>query len=192
VRAASEVFVSSGVDVSLEEIARHAGIGAATLYRHFATKEDLVRAVLELAFAEQVEPVLAGALDAEGNAGAGLVRVLEAALTMAAVNRNALAAVKRPHRIPLGLAPSFFRRLAKVLAQAQREGAVRADLQAADLPRLVAMVITTMWFDEAGDGWRRYLSLLEDALVPGAASPLPPLGTAAQPDFPPPGRFPHL
>jgi AcrR family transcriptional regulator len=145
VRAASEVFMAAGVDVSLEEIARQAGVGAATLYRHFATKEDLVRAVLEQAFAEQVEPVLQSALHDDGNAGVGLVRVIEAALRMAAANR----------------------------------------------PRLVAMLITTMWFDESGDEWRRYLSLLADALVPGAASPLPPLGAAARSGFPPPGQIPY-
>jgi AcrR family transcriptional regulator len=191
VRAAAEVFSAAGTGASLEEIARRAGVGAATLYRHFATKEDLVRAVLEQAFAEQVEPVLERALDDGGNAGVGLVRVIDAALEMAAANRNALAAVKGPQRIPLDLAPSFFRRLAEVLSRAQREGTVRGDLQAADLPRLVAMLITAMWFDESGEEWRRYLSLLEDALAPGAASPLPPLGAAAGPRFLPAGQVPY-
>ncbi|HEY1704518.1 MAG TPA: helix-turn-helix domain-containing protein [Trebonia sp.] len=182
-RAAGEVFAASGVDVSLEGIARHAGVGAATLYRHFASKDDLVRAVLELAFAEQVEPVLQGALDGDGDAGGDLVRVIEAALQMATANRNALAAVKGPQRIPLDLAPSFFQRLAGVLTRAQRQGAVRGDLRAADLPRLVAMLITAMWFDESGNEWRRYLSLFQDALAPAASSPLPPLGAAAGTGF---------
>jgi AcrR family transcriptional regulator len=54
VRAAGQVFADSGVDVFLEEIARRAGVSPATLYRHFANKHELVRAVIEQAFVDQV------------------------------------------------------------------------------------------------------------------------------------------
>ena len=192
VGAAQKVFATSGVDVSLEEIARHAGVGVASLYRHFPTKDDLVRAVIEQAFADQVEPALQHALAGEGDGHAGLVSVIEAALTMASGHRNALAAVKQPGRIPLDLAPSFFERLAGVLTRAQQQGAVRDDLRPGDLPRLVAMLISTMWFDDSGEEWRRYLSLLQDALVPGAATPLPPLTAASRTGLPPVNPFPHL
>jgi AcrR family transcriptional regulator len=47
VAAARAAFVEDGPDVSLEEIARRAGVGATTLYRHFADRDDLVEAVLE-------------------------------------------------------------------------------------------------------------------------------------------------
>src|SRR6202790_2883999 len=47
VAAARAAFVELGPDVSLEEIARRAGVGATTLYRHFADRDDLVEAVLE-------------------------------------------------------------------------------------------------------------------------------------------------
>jgi AcrR family transcriptional regulator len=47
VAAARAAFVEQGPDVSLEEIARRAGVGATTLYRHFADRDDLVEAVLE-------------------------------------------------------------------------------------------------------------------------------------------------
>ena len=47
VAAAREAFVASGPSISLEEIARRAGVGATTLYRHFGTKDDLVEAVLD-------------------------------------------------------------------------------------------------------------------------------------------------
>jgi AcrR family transcriptional regulator len=175
VQAADEVFAASGVDGSLEEIARRAGVGAATLYRHFASKDDLVHAVIEQAFDDQVEPALQHALDDEVDALAGLVAVLEAALGMASRHRNALAAAKRPGHIPLNLARSFFDRLSILLIRAQAQGLVRQDLQPRDLPRLVGMLITTMWFDETGEGWRRYLALLVDALGLESTTPLPPL-----------------
>ena len=47
VAAARAAFVELGPDVSLEEIARRAGVGATTLYRHFADRDDLVEAVLD-------------------------------------------------------------------------------------------------------------------------------------------------
>jgi AcrR family transcriptional regulator len=45
--AAREAFAESGVVVGVDEIARRAGVGPATLYRHFPSKSDLVDAVLE-------------------------------------------------------------------------------------------------------------------------------------------------
>src|SRR3954451_25314715 len=47
VAAAREVFGERGVEASLEEIARRAGVGVGTLYRHFATRDALVEAVFE-------------------------------------------------------------------------------------------------------------------------------------------------
>ncbi|MEV8614589.1 helix-turn-helix domain-containing protein [Amycolatopsis sp. NPDC051373] len=49
--AAREVFAAEGLDVPMREIARRAGVGPATLYRHFPTKEDLAGA----AFADQLQ-----------------------------------------------------------------------------------------------------------------------------------------
>ena len=54
VAAAREVFAERGVEASLEEIARRAGVGVGTLYRHFATREALVEAVFERRIGELV------------------------------------------------------------------------------------------------------------------------------------------
>ena len=58
--AASEVFNERGLDVSLDEIARHAGVGVGTVYRRFRTKEDLIEAL----FIDRIEPVAALAEEA--------------------------------------------------------------------------------------------------------------------------------
>lgn len=50
VGSARELFATRGTDVTMRAVARHAGVAAATLYRHFPTREDLVRA----AFAEEI------------------------------------------------------------------------------------------------------------------------------------------
>jgi AcrR family transcriptional regulator len=193
VRAAEQVFTESGTEVPLDEIARRAGVGAATLYRHFGSKAELARAVVEHAFAEQVEPALQRALDDSQDALTTLVTALEAVMTMIAQHRNALEAAKQPGQFPTGLVGHFYGRLGITLARAQQQGTVRADLHAEDLPRLTMMVLNTMWLNDVPDNWRRYLMLLLDALQPGAARPLPPITpvTAALPPLPPPDGDDH-
>jgi AcrR family transcriptional regulator len=175
VRAAEQVFMESGADVLLEEISRRAGVGAATLYRHFGSKAELAGAVVELAFAEQVEPALQQALDDSQDALTMLVAALEAVMTMIAQHRNALEAAKQPGHFPTGLVGHFYGRLGMLLARAQQQGTVRPDLDIEDLPRLTMMVLNTMWLNDTPGNWRRYLMLLLDALQPAAARPLPPI-----------------
>ena len=62
-RAARAMYAESGPDASLEEIARRAGVGIATLYRRFPNKEELVRAALEQKITEAMSPAIARALD---------------------------------------------------------------------------------------------------------------------------------
>src|SRR5579862_7641068 len=80
--AASEVFTERGLDVSLDEVARHAGVGVGTVYRRFGTKEDLVEAL----FVERIDAVAALAEDAAAapDPWSGLVGFLEQAAQMLA------------------------------------------------------------------------------------------------------------
>ena len=71
-----------GIDATVEEIARRAGVGMGTLYRRFPTKEDLVDAVLEDAFGELVERG-GGGRRGGADAWAGLTSFLERALAAA-------------------------------------------------------------------------------------------------------------
>ena len=86
VASARELFARSGVDVPVEEITHHAGLGMGTLYRHFPTKEDLIDAVLEDAFAEIV--AIAEQAAAEEDAWVGFCQFLEQALALHARNRR--------------------------------------------------------------------------------------------------------
>jgi AcrR family transcriptional regulator len=58
--AAQEVFAEAGRDVQMPDVARAAGVGVGTLYRHFPAKEDLVRALVQ----DKVEAVNEAARDA--------------------------------------------------------------------------------------------------------------------------------
>ncbi|MFC4588672.1 TetR/AcrR family transcriptional regulator [Sphaerisporangium corydalis] len=174
VRAARDAFAESGIDVPLEEVARRAGVGVATLYRRFPGKEELLQAVLETCYAEGVEPAIVRAL-ADEDPWRALVTVLEAALTMAGEEFGILQAAKGPATLTAGLKSRFFTALSTVVERAQRAGLVRADLHRDDLPRLVFMLVSTLRLAERpADGWQRYLALVLDSLRPASATPLPP------------------
>jgi len=176
VASARELFATSGVDVPVEEITHHAGLGMGTLYRHFSTKEELLDAVLEDAFAEIVR--LAERAAAEDDAWAGLTTFLEQALALHAENRglkDVLAA--RQHGAPRAKAMRARIRplLRHLIERAQEQGALRTDFTAEDLPMLFwtsGRVIETT-AAVVPDYWRRYLGLVLDGLRADAATPLP-------------------
>jgi len=176
VASARELFASSGLDVSVEEITHHAGLGMGTLYRHFPTKEELIDAVLEDAFAELVR--LAERAAAEDDAWTGLTMFLEQALGLHAENRglkDMLAAREHGARRAKAMRARIRPLLRRLIERAQAQGALRADVTAEDLPMIFwtgGRVIETT-AAVAPDYWRRYLGLVLDGLRTAAATPLP-------------------
>jgi AcrR family transcriptional regulator len=172
-RAARAAFAESGTDVALEEVARRAGVGVATLYRRFPSKDDLIRAIVEWRYAEQIEPVMALAI-ADADPWQGLVATLDAALTVAAEERATIKAARDPGMLIDAIMARFFPDLTTIVRRGQDAGLIRADLTPDDLPPLVFMLFATLRRTESGgEGWRRYLMLVLDALRPAAAGPLP-------------------
>jgi AcrR family transcriptional regulator len=176
VASARELFAREGIDVPVEEITHHAGVGMGTLYRHFPAKEDLVDAVLEDAF----EGIVAAAKEAEAaeDAWEGLVGFLDRALAQHAANRGLKDMLadrpggrKRLEAMRSRVDPI----LRRLVAQAQEEGTLRPDFAFEDLPVVfwTAFRVIERTASVAPDFWRRYLGLLLDGLRPGAASPLP-------------------
>jgi AcrR family transcriptional regulator len=179
VAAAREAFAAHGAQAQLDDIARRAGVSGATLYRHFANKEQLINAVVRQRFTDVVEPAIERALGGEDPWHA-LVGMLEAALTVATEEKGTFEA--GGHGMFVELAAQYFDAFTVVLRRAQDAGLVRADVSPEDLPRLTGMLIGTT-HKEYGpdDAWRRYLALLLDALRPAAATPLPPLPSLSPP-----------
>jgi AcrR family transcriptional regulator len=183
VAAARSLFARLGVEASVDEITRAAGVGMGTLYRHFPTKEDLVDAVLEDAFDEYLG--LARSALEEPDAWLGLSSYLERALAMHAANRGLKDVVEtRTHGRERAAAVRRQLRLmlVELVERAHAQGTLRADFSVDDLPVL-------LW---GGDGviecgvtatpeiWRRYLGFVLDGLRADAATPLqhPPLTRA--------------
>ncbi|QCH22329.1 TetR/AcrR family transcriptional regulator [Mycobacteroides salmoniphilum] len=127
---AYQAFAEEGLGVSIDEIARRAGVGAGTVYRHFPAKEDLYRAVAE----DQVGSVIGKGREllesaSPGEALFGFLRVvmdwssadqgLVDALSGAGIDVQALI----PH-----IEESFYAVLGDLLQAAQKAGTVRPDV----------------------------------------------------------------
>jgi AcrR family transcriptional regulator len=173
VRAAREVYARSGPDAPLAEIARHAGVGARTLYRRFPSKAELVRAALEQSIVEDIAPAIEQAME-DSDPLRGLAAVMEAAVSMAAREHNTLAAARSAGALTSEVNAPFYESLGLLAHRAQQAGLIRHDIVTADLPRIMTMLVSVLWtMDPDHDDWRRYLALVLDALSPVGARPLP-------------------
>jgi AcrR family transcriptional regulator len=137
---AQEMFATEGLGVSLDDIARRAGVGPGTVHRHFPVKEALYLAVA----AEQLQQLTAEArrLAAADDPGAGLFALFSLLLAAGAANvavKSALAGTEFDVRTAApDLAADLNRQVAVILSRAQAAGAVRGDLTADELMALTA------------------------------------------------------
>jgi len=164
--AAEEVFAVQGTSASTEEVARKAGVGIGTVFRHFPTKESLLEAVL-VALLERLAgeaEELRSAAD-PGEAFFGFFsRVVSQAAAKQAVT-EALAEAGVDARAATGHAgPGLKAALGALLERAQEAGAVRADVGAAEVMALLA----GMSYAAGRAGARRdVLRIAFDGLRPG-------------------------
>jgi AcrR family transcriptional regulator len=171
-RAAREVYAETGPDATLDDIARRADVGIATLYRRFPNKEELLRAALEQGITEQLSPAIEQALS-DDDPKRGLVTLMEASLSLVARERNTLAAAHNSGALTTDVTAPFLDSLTLLTHRGQQAGLIRADLVPDDIHRIMGMLISLLCTDSEGDGWRRYVALMLDALSPIGASPLP-------------------
>ena len=160
--AARHEFSKRGLDAQMDEIARRAGVGVGTVYRHFPTKEDLLQALADERFQGLADAATA-ALAAE-DAWDGFVEFMTfSARTMADDRSLAQAMGEHP-----GLCASAAERsrlgelTAELVARVQAEGRLRADIVAEDIPALVCGIGRAV---DAGSGeptmpWDRYLKII--------------------------------
>ena len=177
VEAAIGSFRELGWDVPLDTVARRAGVGNATLYRHFPSRNDLYEAV----FAE-VRARLVAVLDRYRDVDDGW-RALHALIVEIFSTVPLGPAMGSVGQERLDCSPSLRSAvdevrdtLDRVLRAAQRQGTVRPDVDVEDLGLLIDAMRTVVVVSDhvAPEFWRRHLVLLLDALRAPAASPLPP------------------
>lgn len=173
--ASAKVLIAEhSVDVSLDEIARHAGVGVGTVYRRFPDREALIDELLEDKISE-IEAIAneAAAMD---DPWAGLVHFLDGALEKQIADRGLKQALMVPTRGAERLAAARSRIepiIVGVIRRAQEAGSLRPDFEPEDLPLLFEMVTAA---DDAGhevdpELYRRYLKLVLDGIATTRSGP---------------------
>jgi AcrR family transcriptional regulator len=171
--AAVDAYAERGVDASLEDVARRAGVGIGTLYRHFPTRDALNEAVYRRevdALCDQVDPLL------EEHAPADALSTWMRSFAMYVARKRGMAlALKSALGPDNELFAHSHRRIVQALGAlvdaAVASGTIRADADAEDLLRAMSGICmatdTPGWNDRTG----RLVDLLVDGLRYGARSP---------------------
>jgi AcrR family transcriptional regulator len=162
--AAREAFAAEGPGVSLDDIARRAGVGPGTVHRHFPTKDALFTAVI----IDRLSELASEARDLAGAAepGTAFFTFLDQ-LAEAARNNVALqTAFTDSNELHLSLADTgaaLEAALTTLLTQAQRAGAVRTDIDVRDLHAVMSGALA---IDQRASTPGRGMSIVVDGLRP--------------------------
>jgi AcrR family transcriptional regulator len=161
--AAKKAFAAEGLAVPLDEIARRAGVGAGTVYRHFPTKEALFEAVI----LDRVRKLVDYAESlADADPDAAFSGFLERVITGATLSRDLVDALAANTLDTAGLIAEAKRDLihagGKLLARAQKAGVARADVGVDDLMTL--LTAATLTLREHGGNREVVLAVLRDGL----------------------------
>ena len=184
--SAKVVFAEQGLDATLDDIAKHAGVGTGTAYRHFANKQEIAAEVLGQASESMTQDAL-DALEID-DPWLGITTFFETIMGRAAVNRGlheSLAIPRASHEVLVR--QQLVDSVTTLFARAKAAGVIRADADPTDAGVILSMLVPV--FDMAAvtspDLWRRYLWLLLDGLratgvpaLPVAAMPVESIGAA--------------
>jgi AcrR family transcriptional regulator len=180
--AAREVFAERGLEVTLDDIARHAGVGTGTAYRRFPNKDALVEELMVDRIGDIVR-IAEEQLD-EPDPWLALSGFFERSLALQTSDRGLKevlfsGATRRPRvaEARLRIGPI----VTKILQRAIDAGVVRSDLSTTDVPLINFMLNTLVDFGRGHepDLYRRYLAIVLDGLraqkepLPVEALPLP-------------------
>jgi AcrR family transcriptional regulator len=163
--AAKAVFGAGGPDASLEAVARRAGVGIGTLYRHFPTREALFEAV----YRREVQQLgdLAEQLKSEAEPVDALRRWLRSNVEFVATKKGMSAALALAVQSSSELTAFSFDRLTKavgaLLDRAVAAGEIRADISPEDLLR----ALVGMCYMHDQPGWQKSVLRLLDVFVDG-------------------------
>jgi AcrR family transcriptional regulator len=167
--AASEVFTERGLDATLDDVARAAGVGVGTVYRRFPDKESLVAAL----FRERIDALVAVAEQACAvpDPWLGLVSYLEftAGALASDLGLRQLMMYATYDREQVRYASDRMRPVVtRLVERAQASGELRTDFRPSDMKMIAYMLCSVAEYAAviSPEVWRRYLTLLIDGLRP--------------------------
>lgn len=172
--AAEIEFEAKGPDVSVLDIVRRAGVAKGTFFRHFASKDDLIAAIVGQHIGTLID--VAEHLENAEDAGAALLQFL----TVASAQRQQydvsflLRAGESDDRVS-GVRTRLYRLIGVLVDNARTARAIRADVTATDIILLMCAPNHVVEYlpSPAPDLWQRYLTIIFDGLRPEGAHRLP-------------------
>jgi AcrR family transcriptional regulator len=187
--AAAEVFAAQGLDATLADVARHAGVGVGTVYRRFANKDDLIHDV----YADRVHATesLAEKASKATDVWAGFVSFFEQSILELATDRGLRQLTTGGYTESLGWSrgtpptrlaellehnhKTMGVHLIRLVRRAKRAGVLRKDFQASDMMVLSLSVQAAIDFGgaERPNLYRRALGFILDGLRPSHDAPTP-------------------
>jgi AcrR family transcriptional regulator len=165
---AYETFAADGLSVPIDEIARRAGVGAGTVYRHFPTKEDLFWAVVENRIGRIADE--GRALLVAEDAGEALFMFLRALVLQWGATDRGLAEALAGFGVDVKAAApeaeeAFLSVLDELLRAAQKAGTARRDLDVSDVKALLVGLQAMQSYDDAA------AERLTDVVLDGLRAP---------------------
>ncbi|WP_294569904.1 TetR/AcrR family transcriptional regulator [uncultured Arthrobacter sp.] len=172
--AAEIEFEAKGPDVSVLDIVRRAGVAKGTFFRHFASKDDLIAAIVGKHIGALID--VAEHLEGAEDAGAALLQFL----TVASAQREQydvsflLRAGESDDRVS-GVRTRLYDSVSVLVDNARTAGAIRTDVTATDVILLMCAPNHVVEYlpSPAPDLWQRYLAIIFDGLRPAGAHQLP-------------------
>jgi AcrR family transcriptional regulator len=181
IEVAAQAFAEHGVEASLEEIARRAGVGIGTLYRHFPTREHLV----EVVYRREVELLCAAAdeLAEHERPDVALEQWMQRFVGYIATKRGMANSLQLLYATnsqlfakTSGMVPQALQRLVEAAAAA---GLIRKDIESADVLQALAGIYSAPNSPDWRERSRRLVQLLMDGLRAGVQKQKPTKGTQA-------------
>jgi AcrR family transcriptional regulator len=183
IEAAQVLFAEQGLDASTNEVARRAGVGIATLFRRFPTRDDLLDAVFADKMADYSAAVETALADADP--WRGFCAYIEQLCRMQAEDRAFADVLTMTFPAAPGLQEErdrSARLLTELLRRAKATGRLRPDFVHQDVP-LILMAnagVVNATREAAPEAWQRMVGYLIQSFAAEHASPLPPAPTTKQ------------
>lgn len=162
--AARPAFAEHGAEASLDDIARRAGVGPGTLYRHFPTREALIEAIYrdDIASLAALANELVAARPSEQAIAEFMRAWVESVVSKRGMKAALTAATDRDSELFAWCRDTLFAAVEALVVKARVDGVVRPDLEARDLLRLCAGIGGAI--GDTPDGAERLLSFALDGV----------------------------